>query len=282
MTYSPTEFEIWAGRVVACGWNVVPIRPASKVAAVEWRRWLTERQIEGDPDELDARIREWWGGSRPYNLGIITGRGSRLVVIDCDSPEAVELVERRTCGGWPRTVEVKTPKGRHLYFARPDRGGYPNRVHAEGHALDVRGDGGLVVAPPSVHPSGEPYRWVNSPLDVWPLAPLPDALWRLLWPERPEPSAVRLSPPAGRPSSYVEGALGSACERVQHSPIGMRNDTLNREAHSLFRFVATGALDARHACEALEAAAIRAGLPREEARRTLDSALRARLGLRTS
>lgn len=276
-TYTPTEAELWAGRIIACCWNVVPIRPGSKVAAVEWRRWQTERQIEGDPDELDARIREWWGGSRPYNLGIITGRGSRLVVIDCDSPEAVELVER-TCDGWPRTVEVRTPKGRHVYYARPDRGDYPNRVRAEGHALDVRGDGGLVVCPPSVHPSGEPYRWANSPLDVWPLAPLPDALRELLWPERPEPSMVRLSPRGGRSSSYVEGALGSTCERVRLAPVGTRNDTLNREAHSVFRFVRSGELDARHAGDALEAAATAAGLPRDEARRTIASALMARLG----
>lgn len=56
--YTPTEFEIWAGRLIACGLNVVPVRPRSKMPAVEWARWQTERQAEADWNELDGFVRE--------------------------------------------------------------------------------------------------------------------------------------------------------------------------------------------------------------------------------
>jgi hypothetical protein len=65
--------------------------------------------------------------------------------------------------------------GRHLYFAHPG-GVVPNRASME-PGIDLRGDGGCIVAPPSVHPSGKGYRWKKNhgPGEVRP-AMLPDWL----------------------------------------------------------------------------------------------------------
>src|ERR1019366_7057017 len=79
----------------------------------------------------------------------------------------------REHGALPVTLEAVTGGGgRHLYFRHP---GWPvmNRVGLRA-GLDLRGDGGCVVAPPSLHPSGRPYVWVaRRSLDEVPLAPLP-------------------------------------------------------------------------------------------------------------
>jgi hypothetical protein len=85
----------------------------------------------------------------------------------------VQQLERRH-GPIAETVEARTGGGgRHLYFTHPGAMLH-NRIGLV-PGVDLRGDGGCVVAPPSVHASGEPYRWERSP-DVGPLAPLPDWL----------------------------------------------------------------------------------------------------------
>ena len=72
---------------------------------------------------------------------------------------------KRHCGNWkqqhdalPETVESITPRGRHIFF-RCENGGVRNSAGAIAPGLDIRGDGGYVVLPPSIHPSGRPYVW---------------------------------------------------------------------------------------------------------------------------
>src|SRR5262249_35806067 len=65
-------------------------------------------------------------------------------------------------GALPPTVEAITGKGRHCYFRM--RGSIRNSVGQIAAGLDIRGDGGYVIAPPSVHPSGRAYTWsVDAP-----------------------------------------------------------------------------------------------------------------------
>ncbi len=225
MTYSPTEAELWAGRLVACGLNIVPVPPGTKRAAIAWAHLQDgPRQAEGDWDDIDAYTREWWGGPNPYGIAIVTGKASGVIGADLDNSAAVELLER-TCGGWPRTVEVSSAKGRHVYFARPQDGEFPNRTRVEGHALDVRGDGGLIVCPPSFHESGMPYRWVVSPLEMWPPVPLPHALRGLLWAPHVEPPSRGIPSPVVS-SAYIRAAFERELEAVLSAPVGSRNDQL--------------------------------------------------------
>jgi replicative DNA helicase len=128
-----------------------------------------------DATKTPDLIRSWWTKWPQANIGIATGRASGVVVIDVDGPEGEAALTK--IGGNPPTPTSLTGKGRHAFFAAPEHP-VKNAV-ALAEKLDVRGDGGYVVAPPSLHASGRRYRWdrENSlgPRDLEP-APLPAAL----------------------------------------------------------------------------------------------------------
>ncbi len=134
-----------------------------------------------DATREEARIREWWTRWPAANVAIATGARSDLLVLDVDprhgGDETLREMERRH-GPLPPTPEVLTGGGgRHLYFQHPATK-VASSAGAAGPGLDIKADGGYVVAPGSVHQSGKTYRWgVGShPNDV-PLAPAP--LWLL-------------------------------------------------------------------------------------------------------
>ena len=140
------------------GWSVIPLKPQSKEPLIPWRelqrRRLTEREIieifERHPDA---------------NVGVITGAISRLLVLDVDSFETVKRF------GVPETPIVETARGRHYYFQLPGKKIRSVTGIAEG--LDVKAEGGYVVSPPSVHPSGTRYQWIIPPRGLDPLGPEP-------------------------------------------------------------------------------------------------------------
>lgn len=110
----------------------------------------------------DSRqIEEWWRKWPGANIGIATGVVSGLVVPDIDGEEGLALLKSLVArhGPLPRTPTVKTARGWHFYFALPASG--VSIPCSAGGGLDVRGDGGYVVAPPSVHASGHVYRWCD-------------------------------------------------------------------------------------------------------------------------
>jgi hypothetical protein len=139
----------------ARGWSVIPMQPRGKRPIVVWREF---QQRLARVDEIEG----WYARWPDANVGIVTGEVSGLVVVDVDTrhggPESVAALEALH-GPLPATVEAATGGGgRHLYFEHP---GSPvaNRV-ALRPGIDVRGDGGCVVAPPSVHPNGRRYEWI--------------------------------------------------------------------------------------------------------------------------
>ncbi len=129
-------------------------------------------------------ISHWWERWPNANVGLATGAASRLVVLDVDPGHGgdetltdLELLH----GKLPQTVEVLTGGGgRHVYFRWPGRA-VPNSAGKIGPGLDVRGDGGYVVVPPSLHQSGQRYQWEISsdPSDVE-LAEIPAWLLQLM------------------------------------------------------------------------------------------------------
>jgi hypothetical protein len=108
----------------------------------------------------DARqIEAWWRKWPDANIGIATGAVSGIVVFDIDGATGRATLQRlvEEHGQMPRTAIVKTGRGWHLYFAMPCP--CAPIPCSTGDGLDVRGDGGYVVAPPSRHASGHVYRW---------------------------------------------------------------------------------------------------------------------------
>lgn len=120
------------------GFSVIPIEPNGKRPLVKWEEF---QQQLATLDLVELWLKQW----PAMNIGIVTGFLSGLTVVDIDGPEGVASV--RTHGlAFPRTYTVKTPKGHHLYYAfTPDlhtgAGFVPH--------VDIRGEGGYVVAPPS-------------------------------------------------------------------------------------------------------------------------------------
>jgi hypothetical protein len=109
----------------------------------------------------EATIREWFASNPTRNLGIATGSVSGVWVLDCDDGSQATLLDwDRDHGGLPDTPTVRTGGGgRHYVFSQPPGISIPSRVKfAQG--CDTRGDGGYVVAPPSIHESGRAYEWL--------------------------------------------------------------------------------------------------------------------------
>lgn len=103
-----------------------------------------------------AIIEAWWDKWPQANIGIATGLGLTIMDIDGERgrDELLTLVAAHP-GDFPTTLGVRTGNGGHLYFLCDGP-----RSHAKGN-LHVRGDGGYVVAPPSIHKSGRYYEWID-------------------------------------------------------------------------------------------------------------------------
>lgn len=159
----------------ALGWSVIPIEPGGKRPLVPWLDF--QHRIAGC-ETVDGWFRRW----PDANVGIVTGRVSGLVVVDVDprhGGEASLAQAQRAHGPVPATVQAETGGGgRHLYFGNPGSLLH-NRVGIL-PGIDLRADGGCVVAPPSLHPSGRHYCWIAgcAPGES-PLAPLPPWLLAL-------------------------------------------------------------------------------------------------------
>lgn len=133
------------------GWPVFPLRPRSKVPATEHGFY------DGTKDP--AVITPTWKNGPNSNIGIPTGTASGLVVLDVDPRHGGDdtLAELEHANGEiPDTPRVQTGGGGlHVYLLHP--GGVVGNRAAIWPGVDLRGDGGYVVAPPSVHESGREY-----------------------------------------------------------------------------------------------------------------------------
>jgi putative DNA primase/helicase len=116
-----------------------------------------------DPSVIDS----WWKKWPWANVGILTGANSGIIALDIDprhngDDTLFDLITQN--GKLPNTVEAITGGGgQHLIFAHPGRNIQNDSKGAFfGQGIDVRGDGGYIVAAPSSHISGKLYEWEVS------------------------------------------------------------------------------------------------------------------------
>lgn len=131
------------------GLSVIPVGP-SKRPLVSWQGFQHERP---HADLVD----EWWTRRPDANVGMVTSQISGVVVLDADGPEGLESL--KALNTQATTWLSKTGRGWHQWFRHPGVT-IGNRAGVRPH-LDVRGDGGYVVAPPSLHASGRRYEWLT-------------------------------------------------------------------------------------------------------------------------
>jgi hypothetical protein len=226
-------------RYAAIGWRVLPL----------WPRQKTPHGLQAPRGCHDATtdercIRAWWRVCSDLNVGIATGGG--LVVIDLDVSDDGEPVgelelERLEAeyGALPETRTVQTASGGvHLYYGLPEGIVVKNSASKVAPKIDIRGDGGYVVAPPSVVEDGR-WRWVRG----GELAMLP-SLWitPMVAPKRDdaEIASHACRGPRKNLSAYLQAALAYEAQRVRDAPEGAGNMTLNSAAFSLGTLEAHG------------------------------------------
>jgi hypothetical protein len=168
-------------------------------------------------------IERWWRDNPEYNVAIATGAPSGVFVLDVDGGEAEAALRALEAehGALPATVEAITARGRHVWLRMPD---VPIRNSAGrlGPGLDIRGTGGYVLTPPSVHPSGKRYAWsVDTANQIaqapaWLIAKIVDSA-----------NGIEATPP----SEWRQLAIDGVAE-------GKRNDSIARlTGHLLRRYV---------------------------------------------
>jgi hypothetical protein len=223
---------------------------------------------------------DWWPAA---NVGIVTGVMSQIFGLDNDEYAGGGLTLAKYAkrhGDMPVTRVHQTGSGgQHLIFTHP---GFPIRNSARkrlGEGLDIRGEHGFLVAPPSVSAKG-PYE-VMPVHDIDPAA-APDWLLHLLQEEDHGQKGTLVA--GAEPSSgtgiarrYAEAAMVGSAERMRKASPGTRNDTLNEVSFSLGTLGGAGLITEDAAWLAVHEAALSTGLDDAEIKRTFLNGWRAGL-----
>ena len=199
--------------LAARGMHVFPCLPRAKLPAT----------AHGCKDATTdfGQIRDWWRREPDYNIAVATGAISKVFAVDIDGDNGEGELRRLEAeyGSLPPTVEAITGRGRHLYFQMPNNE-VRNSAGKVAPGIDVRGDGGYTLAPPSIHPTGRAYCWSVDSSNTFAKAPS----WLL--DKIAEPNGRNAKPaPSSRWLELVRDGISE----------GRRNDSLARLAGFLLR-----------------------------------------------
>lgn len=134
------------------GLSVIPVKP-DKRPFEKWEQYQKERATA-------TQIKRWWEKYPNANIGLVTGKVSGICVVDIDTEEGMEAI-REYIPKDIKTPACTTPKGgQHWYFNQPleDMGNNARAIPG----CDFRGEGGYVLAPPSVNDKGTHYKWLEG------------------------------------------------------------------------------------------------------------------------
>jgi hypothetical protein len=144
------------------GWHVFPLvgkRPHPTLAAHGFH----------DATNDATRVRAWWAADPTANIGLHPAP-SGLVVLDVDGEPGLATARGLEIdlddGAETLTCRTGRPSGLHIYYEHP---GFAIGNRSLGPSIDVRGDAGYTILPPSRHPSGATYRWVGRLVDLRPV-----------------------------------------------------------------------------------------------------------------
>jgi hypothetical protein len=175
------------------GLHPIPVEPRGKRPILaSWREFVERRPTVEE-------IERWWTATPDANVALLMGRG--MFALDIDGPEGEAALASAGITLPYEAPQVWTGKGRHIFL----RGQVSNSVGVLAK-VDTRSDGGYVVAPPSIHPSGGIYRWDGLDLTTALVPSAPDALMELL--ARPtRPGAAAAAPGAPSAADWVSIAM---------------------------------------------------------------------------
>ncbi len=193
------------------GFRLFPVQERGKVPLVKgWKVCATS-----NPRELAS-----WSAQHPgCNWAAATGLPSGVFALDVDGPEGSASLESLSAsyGSLPETLSVATGRGKHFYFRTQAMTFVPNRVGFRLEGIDVRGDGGYTVVPPSVHQTGCVYTFINP--DV-PVAKPPAWLSQMLFKQRENNARTICKGNRNQSLTRLAGSLrrkGSSHEELQRA-----------------------------------------------------------------
>jgi KaiC/GvpD/RAD55 family RecA-like ATPase len=198
-------------------------------------------------------------------IGVPTGQRSGIVVIDVDIKEGRDGREwlDRNAGALPQTRTHRTRSGGlHLLFRRPDGVEIRNSASRIAAGIDVRGEGGYIIVPPS---PGYAVADDSDPADMPP--------WLIRACLRQEPPPPPPPRPQERHERYTQAAIDAEVLAVARAGEGTRNDTLNKAAVRLGTLVGAGQMSRGDAEAELQRAGQAAGLAPREVAATVKSGL---------
>ena len=196
----PNPFLTAALEYRTLGYHVIPCAPREKRPLVPWKDYQTTMPT---PEQLTA----WWARTPTANVAMVLGRGR--FAVDLDGGEAAEQLLAEAGVLLPlEAPRSRTGNGYRVFLssfnAIPDRVGLL-MTHGGKPQVDIRGIG-IVVAPPSVHPSGAVYRWLTPLVAELPRAPL--ALSDLIGKASTRPRAAEEPAAAGDRFWVIDGLHG--------------------------------------------------------------------------
>jgi hypothetical protein len=201
---------------------------------------LREWQVRATCDA--TLIDDWWAGDPWANIGVATGSASGLVVLDVDSQAALDALIDQVGNALLATAPaVRTGRGWHYYFRYPSDGiVIKNTVRLLGiDGVDLRGEGGYVVAPPSVHATGALYEWIGRELEppdvpTWMMMP---ATTSTAVEARAANGAAADGGGTDRAERYLRSAIDAECAKLLAIGVGGRNKQLNASVFKISRYV---------------------------------------------
>lgn len=135
------------------GFPVIPIRPDKK-PFISWQEFQSRKATE-------AEIKNWWSKWPDAMIGIVTGKISKLFVLDCDTQEAIEKIESMLPDGFLCPIAQTPRDGRHYYFTYPEDANLTVGTQIM-PGIDFRGEGGFIIVPPSINGNGKAYQWLSG------------------------------------------------------------------------------------------------------------------------
>lgn len=127
------------------GFPVIPMSPTDKKPLVKWAEFQTRMPSEQETKEMFSKYSK-------AMIGLVTGKISGICVIDCDSSEACEKIDFILPEMFESPIAVSPRGGRHYYFQCPEDLQTKTAVFSK---VDVRANGGVIIAPPSINSQGK-------------------------------------------------------------------------------------------------------------------------------
>ena len=147
-----------AKKLVDMGLSVIPLKERDKEPIVAWKTYQEKKPT-------DEELHTWYDNGK-YNIGIVCGKVSgNFFVIDFDNKEIIPFVIGDIQNYIGKTYVVQTSRGYHLGFRLPPNADekYIKSRNFDNLGINLKGEKGYVVAPPSIHPSGITYQFMGEP-----------------------------------------------------------------------------------------------------------------------